>query len=142
MFTKVNHTSTLYTGTLETEMGGLVYYGFDTSKGLMWLERSPKEKYSKVDDIWNEAETFLISSTKGPQIAQMPLDGPKTITRSIAANYNMGSAEYTAYDEEEHTGRAALESYETENDKVFAKVEDNDLIRHANELLQVGLEEY
>jgi hypothetical protein len=146
MFTKVNHISTLFTGSLETEQGGIVYYGFDTSKGLMWLERGTNEKYAKVDPIWDEAESFLINATRGNSITPN-IDGPKTVTRSIANAYGMGASDddqqYSEYDiEGNNDGQDALRAYETENDKAFAKIDDNELMKRANQLLQVGLEEY
>jgi hypothetical protein len=146
MFTKVNHTSTLFTGSLETEMGGKVYYGFDTSKGLMWLERGPHEKYGKVDPIWDEAESYLINSTRTDSITPN-IDGPQTVTRSIGRTYSMGSSDedeaYSEFDlEGNNDGKSALRAFETESDREFAKISDDKLIARANQLLQVGLEEY
>jgi len=142
MFTKVNHISTLYTGSLETDMGGHVNYGFDTSKGLLWLERNNHEKYAKVDAIWDEAENFLISSTRTSNITTPTLDitMPKTVTRSIVG-YSTDDDNYTEFSlEEEHTGRSALKAFESDNDKIFASVDDNEMVLRANQLLQVGLE--
>ena len=148
MFTKVNHISTLFTGSLETEQGGVVYYGFDTNKGLMWLERGTHEKYAKVDPIWDEAESYLINATRANSITPN-IDGLKTVTRStaMANSYAMGAADdeqqYGEYDVSgNNDGHSALTAYATENDKAFAQVDDGELMRRANQLLQVGLEEY
>lgn len=101
MFKRVTTTKTWVIGSLESDTGSEYLFGFDPTKGLVWLERSGVE-YGPADDAWRHAETYLRRSTAGVEssapVEQLGVEDdyaipvsvgalterPKTVTRSVS----------------------------------------------------------
>lgn len=70
-------------GSLVSDTGSEYLFGYDPTRGLMWLER-PGHTYSASDPVWRQAEQFIAGSREQePEPApHVHPDRARAVTRS------------------------------------------------------------